>query len=957
MKSRFLLAAMAFFWWLNVSYAVEYFVAQKHPDARDDNTGTEARPFKTIQPAVDKAKPGDIIWVKEGIYGDIVKIKSRGEWQAPITLAAWRDDPVYLGSQPANLPPREAWKQIEGTKSWQTVLPEGTPAEIIVLFNDRPQPCELKDTPPADDQILWSTYSSADRTLRVNAGGANPAERYTLTMAGNHDFLLGLYPESSDWTIRGFEFGYAHTLLMNHGSCNIIEDCHFHHAYKQAVFAAAGRTGILRRCTFDDTMFYGSGVTATIIEDNIFYDGIRSPDEIPQCRILNAGEPGGGVEFKCTGFGTVFRYNFCDKSGYWGDANGTGTRIYGNAFHDIAFIAIHNEYANDDTLIIGNYFGSAWTYIASSYSSRMSVVDNFMEGSGNCVMLHNRDRWQMRDSFMVIRGNAFAGSSLPLSGYGGGYDNAPEGWSNCLVDFNHYRLKVGESSMMLDLNGQVRCKTLDEVRKTMGWELHGEAKPYDPEHNDLTPESLGAGTVTVRLPVGENRWKSRPMLADPNINCRWPASVRYVNGLIPAFFWRLADGNYDDMTMRPLYGGRAFENNWWPECVGDEFNGCTWNVDTDPIPGKPDMSPHARLDVSAGKANKFLTVNGKAPEKMLPQGAGWWTPVLPAAPEATLDVSFKIRGVTLEPAGENGGPAVFMRFTSLTGQKQSRVFFVGRDDSGKANNEALGKGSYGWTEIRQTVTAPKEAGHMALFLGMKPCKGQVHFDDVNIKTRPAPQPEAAKKKDALPPRLPLQRFRETFFVDLAPFVNRSFADDEPNNGIGGWSDQGPDCDMREIKTGLRKFGGVPFNILPDKSLVVLKSGRRNSGNLPEKVVIPVDRPADTLFFLHAEAWGGGEKDFWYVIHYADGKDVTLVVNRKNGPGWAEPPRSDFPAEEGTQTDVAETVPTPQFKQGSIYRMEWNSPDDRRGVNIHSIEFANDPGCVPILAGITGVIEW
>ncbi|MEI7903635.1 MAG: hypothetical protein WCK89_25640, partial [bacterium] len=232
------------------------------------------------------------------------------------------------------------------------------------------------------------------------------------------------------------------------------------------------------------------------------------------------------------------------------------------------------------------------------------------------------------------------------------------------------------------------------------------------------------------------------------------------------------------------------------------------------------------------------------------------------------------------------------------------------------------------------------------------------FDDINVKTRPGEMPESAIKKDAPLPRLPLQRFRETFFVDLAPFVNRSFEDDGANNGIGGWSDQGPNCDMREVKTGQRKFGGVPFNILPaPKSLIVLKSTWRNPGTLPEKVVIPVGRSADTLFFLHSMAWGGGDDDFKYVIHYADSKDVTLPVNRKNGPGWANAPRADFPAEEGTVTVVAETVPTPQFKEGRMYRMEWNSPADRRGIKIDSIEFINSGSCVPILGGITGVMEW
>jgi hypothetical protein len=38
-------------------------------------------------------------------------------------------------------------------------------------------------------------------------------------------------------------------------------------------------------------------------------------------------------------------------------------------------------------------------------------------------------------------------------------------------------------------------------------------------------------------------------------------------------------------------------------------------------------------------------------------------------------------------------------------------------------------------------------------------------------------------------------------------------------------------------------------------------------------------------------------------------------------------------------------------------MEWGAPMDRRGVEIKSIEFAGGGKAVPILLGITGVIEW
>jgi len=51
------------------------------------------------------------------------------------------------------------------------------------------------------------------------------------------------------------------------------------------------------------------------------------------------------------------------------------------------------------------------------------------------------------------------------------------------------------------------------------------------------------------------------------------------------------------------------------------------------------------------------------------------------------------------------------------------------------------------------------------------------------------------------------------------------------------------------------------------------------------------------------------------------------------------------------------VKNAQFRQGSVYRMEWSAPLDRRGVEIKSIEFIAGGKAVPILLGITGVMEW
>ena len=154
--------------------------------------------------------------------------------------------------------------------------------------------------------------------------------------------------------------------------------------------------------------------------------------------------------------------------------------------------------------------------VASSWSTRMMVIDNFIESCGSGVIWHNLDKWPLRHSFMLMRGNAIVGAGAGILGESGGFDNFPSAWTDAMVDRNRYRLTA--DGVLTDLGGKIRSKSIEDLRQRLGWELHGEAKTHDAANNDLTPEALGGGTVTVRLPVGENGLKARAMLADPEIN-------------------------------------------------------------------------------------------------------------------------------------------------------------------------------------------------------------------------------------------------------------------------------------------------------------------------------------------------------------------------------------------------------------------------------------------------------
>lgn len=56
-------------------FAADLFVA---PDGLDTNPGNEAAPFKTIQKALDASSPGATVFVKAGVYTELIQFKSSG---------------------------------------------------------------------------------------------------------------------------------------------------------------------------------------------------------------------------------------------------------------------------------------------------------------------------------------------------------------------------------------------------------------------------------------------------------------------------------------------------------------------------------------------------------------------------------------------------------------------------------------------------------------------------------------------------------------------------------------------------------------------------------------------------------------------------------------------------------------------------------------------------------------
>lgn len=126
-------------------HGADYVVA---PAGDDNNPGTQAQPFRTIQRAADRLKPGDTCFVRGGTYRETVRPKSSGEAAKPIRFLAWEGEQVVVsGADPL-------------TANWAThrgnILKARTDRSFIQLFAEGKMMPEARwpNTPPGDPMVM-----------------------------------------------------------------------------------------------------------------------------------------------------------------------------------------------------------------------------------------------------------------------------------------------------------------------------------------------------------------------------------------------------------------------------------------------------------------------------------------------------------------------------------------------------------------------------------------------------------------------------------------------------------------------------------------------------------------------------------------------------------------------------------------------------------------------------------
>ena len=130
-----------------------------------------------------------------------------------------------------------------------------------------------------------------------------------------------------------------------------------------------------------------------------------------------------------------------------------------------------------------------------------------------------------------------------------------------------------------------------------------------------------------------------------------------------------------------------------------------------------------------------------------------------------------------------------------------------------------------------------------------------------------------------------------FPFSLEKQANRAFADEKAGDGKGGWSDQGPENDLRLFDTSRKQIGNVSFAFpKAPKQVVVFDSPHDKTGLKSITLDIPENAKGKYFYLLHAACWVPKEGVIGELIFTgADGKSEKVSVKIGEDIGnWFKP---------------------------------------------------------------------
>jgi len=190
-----------------------------------------------------------------------------------------------------------------------------------------------------------------------------------------------------------------------------------------------------------------------------------------------------------------------------------------------------------------------------------------------------------------------------------------------------------------------------------------------------------------------------------------------------------------------------------------------------------------------------------------------------------------------------------------------------------------------------------------------------------------------------------------FFLDISSIANMGFKDEVAGDGIGGWSDQGPENDFSTFDFSQKKFGNAPFKVIDPKrndgrAVMTFKSDHISDRVYLEEAFIGTEGvKANYLYILHTCCWAGAEGEpVGSVVAKLKGegeRTFQIAIKKDVGDWWAP---SSFP-----NGAVVHTKPNGNGTVG-VYLSKFKISDEPK--EIESVCFKTAGKSIWILVGAT-----
>jgi predicted negative regulator of RcsB-dependent stress response len=193
-------------------------------------------------------------------------------------------------------------------------------------------------------------------------------------------------------------------------------------------------------------------------------------------------------------------------------------------------------------------------------------------------------------------------------------------------------------------------------------------------------------------------------------------------------------------------------------------------------------------------------------------------------------------------------------------------------------------------------------------------------------------------------------------ISLQNLLNRSKTDSIDDDGKGGWNDQGSENDTRGFPSGSLNFNGIQFVISGGSLNCAALYSKFRRSDLPRHIVIPINKKAAALAFLHTSAWTGAKDHGAYIVHYADGTSSEIkLIGGKTLRDFCDPhPDRKFQTDPGIDIKPAYTYKNGNGVPRTLFQLVWTNPHPDR--SIRYVKFETTGNAVMALFAVTALVE-